>query len=83
MCGRISVAVAFGARCCVRFPACCFLPFYHPGGGGAASMVCMPTIYWIHDVLVDDGGSGSLRIVAVDEPDTTMVYHGSILIGVL
>ena len=51
--------------------------------GGAASMVCMPTIYWIHDVLVDDGGSGSLRIVAVDEPDTTMVYHGSILIGVL
>ena len=32
-------------------------------------MVCMTTIYWIHAVLVGDGGSGSLRRVAVDEPD--------------
>jgi len=33
--------------------------------GGTATMVCMTTISWIHDVLVGGSGRGLLRLVAV------------------
>ena len=67
MCGRGSVAMVLDAVV-VLLSACCSLPFYHPIKflfGGTATMVCMITISWIHDVLVGGSGSGLLRLVAL------------------